>query len=118
MFSTSRIISRINYNFLRKSHYSTKTVAEQAKGRFTPLIQKLSAVQQPIMYWANVSKELVQQVYHSQKIAPPSNTHSPFLFWKSQSSEAWGRNFFIAVEIVGIFCAGQMVGRRKITPYH
>ncbi|EPY54203.1 F0-ATPase subunit G [Schizosaccharomyces cryophilus OY26] len=117
MIFKNRAILKFASTSLKGAQFSTKTAASQAKSRFQPYAQKLADVCEPVTYWTTVGKELFQQVYHSQKMANPSNVHSPFLFWKSQSSETWGRNFYLGVELLGIFSVGQMIGRRKVTSY-
>ncbi|WBW71780.1 F1-FO ATP synthase subunit G [Schizosaccharomyces osmophilus] len=117
MIFRSRAFLKFTSSSLKGAQFSTSTAASQAKSRFQPYAQKLAGAFEPATYWASVGKELFQQIYHSQKMANPSKAHSPFLFWKSQSSETWGRNFYLSVELLGIFCVGQMVGRRKVTSY-
>lgn len=74
-----------------------------------------------------VAREVLKQVYVAEKLSPPSmaqvsQTYSGFFrqagdmaFWRNmlQSGE-WKRWGIYALEAYGIFCIGEMIGRRHI----
>ncbi|GAA5873802.1 hypothetical protein JCM8547_005950 [Rhodosporidiobolus lusitaniae] len=90
----------------------------------------LGAYKEPVLYNAQVAKELAKQVYVAEKLAPPSFAQvsytfrqfaqqAPHLsFWqKLYESGEYKRWLLYAVEAYGIFSIGEMIGRRSIVGY-
>ncbi|TNY18540.1 mitochondrial ATP synthase g subunit-domain-containing protein [Rhodotorula diobovata] len=90
----------------------------------------LGAYREPVVYNAQVAKELAKQVYIAEKMSPPSFAQVSYTFrqfaqsapnpsfWRQQlSNGAWKKAAIVLVEIYGIFCIGEMVGRRHVVGY-
>ncbi|GAA5898358.1 hypothetical protein JCM8208_006956 [Rhodotorula glutinis] len=90
----------------------------------------LGAYREPVVYNAQVAKELAKQVYVAEKMSPPSFAQVSYTFrqfaqnapkssfWMGMMSNgAYKRVLIYAVEAYGIFKIGEMVGRRHVVGY-
>ncbi|GAA5836244.1 hypothetical protein JCM9279_002239 [Rhodotorula babjevae] len=90
----------------------------------------LGVYREPVVYNAQVAKELAKQVYVAEKMSPPSFAQVSYTFrqfaqnaphmsfWSEMySSGAYKKVLLYAVEAYGIFKIGEMVGRRHVVGY-
>ncbi|EEB05958.1 F0-ATPase subunit G [Schizosaccharomyces japonicus yFS275] len=104
--------------FFGSMKHLASSSASQIASIGRPYMKRLSRYQEPIMYWTKVWREFGKQVYRSEKIGSTSQSmRRTSRIFQDYSMEDIKRGTFIAIELLGIFSVGQMVGRRKITPY-
>ncbi|GAA98869.1 uncharacterized protein L969DRAFT_76648 [Mixia osmundae IAM 14324] len=91
----------------------------------------LGAYREPLFYNAAVAREVLKQVYIAERLAPPSsvgeirsayetlfNRARDPQYWRSTiESGEWKRVAIYALEAIGIFTIGEMIGRRKLVGY-
>lgn len=92
------------------------------------IVRKL---QEPVTYWTKFTGELLRKVYRSEKLAPPSladiesTYRGAWSFVKSKPVSEMVSLFqkdaayysLRAVELLGIFSLGEMIGRRHLVGY-
>ncbi|BGP38568.1 hypothetical protein JCM10450v2_002517 [Rhodotorula kratochvilovae] len=106
------------------------TASKALSGVQSRLASLLGAYREPVVYNAQVAKELVKQVYIAEKLAPPSFAQVSYTFrqfasqaphasfWqKLYTSGQWKYVLIVAVEAYGIFSIGEMIGRRSVVGY-
>ncbi|KPV76408.1 uncharacterized protein RHOBADRAFT_42739 [Rhodotorula graminis WP1] len=104
--------------------------AQALNGISSRVSNLLGAYREPVVYNAQVAKELAKQVYVAEKMSPPSFAQVSYTFrqfahnapnmswWGSMlSNGAYKRVLVYAIEAYGIFKIGEMVGRRHVVGY-
>jgi F-type H+-transporting ATPase subunit g len=109
---------------------------ENAKKSLGPLGERvgnmLGAYRQPVIYNAQVARELLKQIYVAERLQPPtswapvadaystlwSRAKSPGYWRGIISSGEWVKVGIYAVEAYGIFKIGEIVGRRSLVGYN
>ncbi|EOR04663.1 hypothetical protein E3P92_01044 [Wallemia ichthyophaga] len=91
----------------------------------------LGSYREPLFYNAQVSKELLKQVYQAEKLSPPSSFSQVASTWSSILSKAtqrqtyaqllesgqWAKVGVIGLEAYGIFKIGEILGKRRLVGY-
>jgi len=91
----------------------------------------LGSYREPLLYNLSVGRELLKQVYISERLQPPtsfsaissaysslwSRASNPAYWRELVRSGEWQRVGIYALEAYGIFKIGEMVGRRSIVGY-
>lgn len=109
---------------------------ENAKKVLGPLGERagtlLGSYRQPVIYNAQVARELVKQIYIAERLQPPSSmatvTDAYSTLWGRAKSPAYWRGILVngewvkvgvyAAEAYGIFKIGEILGRRSLVGYN
>lgn len=126
-------------NMIRSSvrFNSTNSAAENASSKVSGAVNMLNCVVSKTVFWGKVVGELSKQVYIKEGMAPPSSAQVKAVFELLQSQATafvkhpeqafntikdnavpYAITFGVgAVQVVGLFSLGEIIGRRKIVGY-
>ncbi|GAA6054202.1 hypothetical protein JCM3770_001388 [Rhodotorula araucariae] len=102
------------------------TASKAISGVQSRIANLVGAYREPVVYNAQVAKELLKQVYVAEKLAPPSFAEVSYTFrqFASQAPHlsfwqnlGYKRVLVYAVEAYGIFCIGEAIGRMHLVGY-
>ncbi|BFZ62024.1 ATP synthase subunit G atp20 [Saitoella coloradoensis] len=101
------------------------SASSQASG----LVGKVLSFKDPVIYWGKVGGEIAKQVYTKEKMSPPNvaeaqsavqnvlvQLRNPETF-KNASQQDYIKWVVYAIELMGFFAVGEMIGRRNMVGY-
>ncbi|CCH40884.1 ATP synthase subunit g, mitochondrial [Wickerhamomyces ciferrii] len=133
MFSRSAI--SVQKTFIRGVRFNS--TASKATNAAQGFVEKITANVNKAVYWSKVTGELAKQVYLKEKLSPPSiadfqtvytTLYKQVLQLSTKPKEvlSFAKNFgknealnygSLAIQLLGLFSLGEIIGRRQIVGY-
>ncbi|RHZ70251.1 hypothetical protein Glove_273g18 [Diversispora epigaea] len=116
-----------NVTFIHLRNLNTAQITQQtsnASKRLINILSKLAEYRHPIIYNAQVIKEITKEVYVKEGLRPPSGSQISAA-WEKLKNTRW-QNLSLhdykiigvrSLECLGFFAIGEIIGRRSLIGY-